>query len=101
MLFEWPSVPDAHSLLLLVDFTAQLPVNLLMLASIPLLILFLKQPCQLCHKGADRAGNPGDVHWFYGIHFFGFIYHIGGTLFFRNGRIVIPAIRFFLLVRRI
>ena len=87
-------IPDAHSLLFLADFPALLAVNLLALVLLPLLVLFLKQPRELGHKGADGPGNAGDVHWFYGIDSFGCIHRFCGVLFLQNGSIVIPVIRF-------
>ena len=76
-----PSVPDTHSLLLLIHFTALLPVNLLAVVLLPLLLLLLllKQPHKLRHKSADRAGSAGDVHWFYGIDSINRLYSFGNT----------------------
>lgn len=78
VLFDIPSIPDAHCLLFLVDLAALLAIHLLMLILLPLLVLLLKQPRELGHKGADRLGNAGDIHWLYGIDSIGFIHRIGG-----------------------
>ena len=93
--FRMQLIPNAHSLLFLVDFTALLAVKLRTLILISVLVLLLKQPRKLGHKGADGTGRAGDIHWCWITQFLSHILSISRALFLGGVRTIPIVILFF------